>query len=212
MLSIPDPPRSSSSVAYNWIPDRPPGFGRRGWKKKNLPPTGVRNRALVVLLWRAGLRISEALALMPKDLDATEGTIRVLRGKGAKSRITPLDPESFAVIEKWAAVREKLGISARRTLICTLKGTPVQTAYVRALLPRLAKRAGITKRCHPHGLRHSYACDLRREGIDVGVISKALGHSHISTTSLYLDHISPKLVIDTLRNRVWGGVEAVGAK
>lgn len=174
-------------------------------------PTGVRNRALVVLLWRAGLRISEALALLPKDLDPKEGTIRILRGKGAKSRITPLDPESFAVIDKWAAVRERLGISARRTLICTLKGTPVQTAYVRALLPRLAKRAGIVKRCHPHGLRHSYACDLRREGVDILVISRALGHSAISTTSTYLDHISPKLVIDTLRNRTWGGVEAAGA-
>lgn len=175
-------------------------------------PSGVRNRALLVLLWRAGLRISEALALLPKDLSADEGTIRVLRGKGSKSRVVPLDPESFAVIEKWAAVREKLGISARRTLICTLKGTPVQTAYVRALLPRLAKRAGIQKRCHPHGLRHSYACDLRREGVDVGVISKALGHAHVSTTSTYLDHISPKLVIDTLRNRTWGGVEAAGAE
>lgn len=174
-------------------------------------PTGIRNRALLALLWRGGLRISEALALMPKDLDPRDGTARVLRGKGSKSRVVPLDAQAFALIDRWSEWRERLGISARRPLICTLKGTPVQTAYVRQLLPRLAKRAGILKRVHPHGLRHSYACDLRREGIEIGVISKALGHAHVSTTSIYLDHISPKAVVEALRHRTWGGVEPTAA-
>ena len=175
-------------------------------------PTGVRNRALIVLLWRGGLRIAEALALLPKDLSADDGTVRVLRGKGNKSRVVPLDPEAFAVVQRWAEKREKLGIGPRRTLICTLAGEPMKDAYVRVMLPRLAKRAGIVKRVHAHGLRHTYAVELRKEGVDVGVISKALGHSHVSTTSIYLDHVSPQSVIDALRNRAWGGVEAVGAK
>lgn len=178
----------------------------------NRAPTGIRNRALIVLLWRAGLRISEALALHVKDLDAKEGTVRVLHGKGDKSRVVPLDPEAFAVVERWIERRSKLGIGPRRPLICTLAGAPMDDSYVRRMLPRLARRAGIEKRVHAHGLRHSYASDLRREGIEIGVISKALGHAHVSTTSIYLDNISPQTVVDALRNRTWGGVEAAAGK
>lgn len=177
----------------------------------NRAPTGLRNRALIVLLWRCGLRIAEALALLPKDLDEQEGTVRVLRGKGSKSRVVPLDPDAFAVVQRWADKREKLGIGPRRPLLCTLKGGPMADAYVREMLPRLARRAGIVKRVHAHGLRHTYAVDLRKENVDVGIISKALGHSNIGTTAIYLNHVLPRDVIDALRDRRWSGVEAAGA-
>src|SRR5262249_366797 len=77
----------------------------------NRAPTGVRNRALLVLLYRAGCRISEALRLLPKDLDRGAGTTTVLRGKGGKRRTIGLDPGAFAVVERWLDVRTKLGIS-----------------------------------------------------------------------------------------------------
>src|SRR2546425_7088610 len=118
----------------------------------NRAPTGIRNRALLVLLYRGGLRVSEALRLQPKDLDRDAGTVTVLVGKGGKRRTIGLDPGAFAVIERWLDKRAALGINGRAPLLCTLKGQPVASAYVRGLMPRLARRAGIDKRVHPHGL------------------------------------------------------------
>ena len=166
-------------------------------------PTGIRNRALLILLWRGGLRVSEALALKSKDLDAQQGTIRVLEGKGRKARTIGLDPESWPILQQWAERRAKLGINGDRPFICTLSGTAVSTQYVRALMPRLARRAGIEKRVHAHGLRHTMASELRQEGVEMGVISKQLGHANIATTSRYLDHVCPQAVIQAMAHRKW---------
>ena len=73
-------------------------------------PTGIRNRALITILYRGGLRISEALSLLPKDLDPDAGTVRVLNGKGSKARTVGLDPLSFAVISRWLDVRHRRGM------------------------------------------------------------------------------------------------------
>ncbi len=168
-------------------------------------PTGVRNRALLVVLYRAGLRISEALALRPKDLDRARGTLRVLHGKGDKSRTVGMDPDAFAALERWLDRRAFLGVKGSAPIFCTLAGEQVSTAYVRAMLPRLRKRAGIEKRVHAHGLRHTLASELRAEGVDIGSISKQLGHSSISTTARYLDHVAPQAVIDVMRARRFPG-------
>lgn len=165
--------------------------------------TGLRNQALIVILWRGGLRIGEALALRPKDLDASCGTVRVLNGKGGKSRVVGLDAEAWAVIQRWLDKRKELGVHGHRPLFCTLKGTALHATYVRSLFARLAKKAGITKRVHPHALRHTHACELRVEGVDVGIISKQLGHASIATTARYLDHISPTAVVEAMRRRTW---------
>lgn len=77
----------------------------------------------------------------------------------------------------------------------------MSTAYVRQMLPRLARKAGIAKRVHAHGLRHTHAAELRREGKDIGAISKQLGHSSISTTARYLDHIAPEDVARAIAGR-----------
>ena len=140
---------------------------------------------------------------MPKDLNPTAGTIRLLHGKGDKARTVGLDPAAWAILQRWLDKRKQLGISGHRPLICTLAGGPLKDAYVRSLLPRLARKAGIDKRVHAHGLRHTMAVELRQEGVDVGIISKQLGHSNISTTSRYLDHIAPQAVIDTMARRTW---------
>ena len=100
------------------------------------PPTGLRNRALLTLLYRGGLRVSVALALYPKDVDADAGTVTVLHGKGDKRRTVGLDPAAFAVLEQWIARRATLRLNGRQPLLCTLDGAPVKDAYVRALLPR----------------------------------------------------------------------------
>jgi site-specific recombinase XerD len=166
-------------------------------------PTGVRNRALIAVLYRGQLRISEALALKPKDLDRKTGTVRVLHGKGDRSRTVGLDDGAWAILELWLRSRHALGFSGRRPLFCTLQGDHLQPSYCRTLLARLGRKAGIDKRVHPHGLRHTGAAELRAEGVDIGIISKQLGHSSIATTAQYLDHISPSAVVQAMRERTW---------
>jgi site-specific recombinase XerD len=169
----------------------------------NRAPTGIRNRAMLVLLYRAGCRISEALRLLPKDLDRTAGTATVLRGKGGTRRTIGLDPGAFAVVERWLDVRAKLGISSRTPIICTLKGKPVASAYVRALMLRLARRVGIEKRVHAHGLRHTHAAELALEGHPMNLIQAQLGHASLATTSRYLAHIAPAELVRAMRARTW---------
>jgi len=74
---------------------------------------------------------------------------------------------------------------------------------VRRWLPGLGRRAGIGKRVHAHGLRHTHAAQLREEGVDIGIISKQLGHASIPTTAHYLDHIAPWAVVDAVAQRAW---------
>ena len=164
-------------------------------------PTGVRNRALLVLLYRGGLRLSEALRLYPKDLDRDAGTVTVLVGKGGKRRTIGLDPGAFAVVERWLDKRAALGINGLAPLLCTLRGQPVASAYVRGLMPRLARRVGIEKRVHPHGLRHTHAAELAFEGVPMNAIQAQLGHSSLATTSRYLAHIAPAELVKAMQAR-----------
>ena len=150
--------------------------------------TGLRNRALIVVLWRAGLRIAESLALHPRDLD--DGVLRLRRGKGSKSRVVALDPEAIAVVQAWLERKSRLGIGG--PILSTLKGQPLLPSYVRNLLPRLARKAGIAKRVHAHGLRHTFAAELADERADIRVIQHALGHSSLATTQRYVDHLGRK--------------------
>ena len=75
--------------------------------------------------------------------------------------------------------------------------------YIRVLFPRLGRLAGIAKRVHAHGFRHTHAAELRAEGVDIGIISKQLGHRTIATTARYLDLIGPYAVIEALHGRTW---------
>lgn len=177
-------------------------------------PVALRNRALITLMYRAGLRVSEALALAPKDVDLVNGIVRVLHGKGDRYRAVGLDPGAAAVVAAWLAERGRAQRVAARAngvgnplatapLLCTVYGTPVTTGYVRRLMKRLGRQAGIAKRVHAHGLRHTHAAQLREEGVDVGIISRQLGHRSLLTTIQYLDHIQPTAVVDAMRGRDW---------
>jgi len=166
-------------------------------------PTGIRNRALIVLMYRGGLRVGEALALRPKDLDRQAGTVRVLHGKGDRARTVGLDPQAFAVLERWLDKRAARGINGHAPIFCTLKGRPVSTSYVRVLLPRLARKAKIEKRVHPHGLRHTHAAELAREGVPARLIQEQLGHGSLQTTDAYLKRIAPQELIEAMQRREW---------
>jgi len=167
--------------------------------------TGVRNRAMIAVLYRSGLRITEALSLHSKDLNAAAGTVTVLNGKGGRSRTVGMDPGGFAMVAAWIEKRAALGIdpNQRGPLLCLRDGSRIESSYIRTLLPRLARIAGIQKRVHAHGLRHTHAAELRSEGVEVGIISKQLGHASIATTAVYLDHIQPLSVVAKIRVRKW---------
>lgn len=162
-------------------------------------PTGIRNRAIIVIMYRGGLRVSEALALKPSDVDPAKGTVRVLHGKGNKSRVVGLDDGSMAIVRLWVEKRKTLGL-ANGKLFCTLDGKQVSDRYVRDMLKRLAAKAGIEKRVHPHGLRHSHAVELVDAGTPVNAIQAQLGHASLAVTDRYLRHVAPADVIAIGRN------------
>ena len=169
----------------------------------NRAPTGIRNRALIALAWRSGLRIGEVLALQPKDVELVSGTVVVQRGKGGKRRVVGIDAGTAALVERWLDVRRRRGIDGRAPVFCTLSGAPIDQSYVRHLLPRLARKAGIDKRAHAHGLRHAYAVELEREGATVSAIRDLLGHSSLAVTDRYLRRLGASSAIDFARQRKW---------
>jgi site-specific recombinase XerD len=166
-------------------------------------PTGVRNRALIAVCWRCGLRIGEALALATKDFDPDSGTLIVQRGKGGKRRVVGVDAGTVALVSRWLDVRTKRGLAGRSPLFCTLAGRPMGQSYIRHLLPRLARKAGIERRVHAHGLRHAFAVDLARSGAPLYVVRDALGHASIATTQIYLSRVGAHEAVEAMRNREW---------
>jgi integrase/recombinase XerC len=166
-------------------------------------PTGVRNRALLATLYRAGLRLDEALALVPEDIDTAEGVVRVgCRGAGSY-RSAGIDSAALEIVEQWLAVRATLKVGDDAPLFCTLAGAHIQPAYVRQLLPRLAEKAGIDKRVHAQGLRYTHAAELAAEGMAAELIQAQLGHESLASTDRYLRRVSLDERIGALRRREW---------
>lgn len=175
----------------------------------NRSHSGVRMRALLAVLFGSGLRIAEALALMPRDVDTNRCQIRVRHGKGNKSRTVGIDPQSCAMIDRWLERRTTLLLTGRQPVFCTYSennhGRAMSQRYVRTALVRLAERAGIEKRVHPHGLRHSLASAMVDEGQPLHVISAQLGHGSTATTDRYLRDIAPQELISRMQERDWLG-------
>lgn len=170
-------------------------------------PTGLRNRAMIAIIYRTGLRIRETLALFLDDVDLDAGTVRVLVGKGKVDRTVGVDSGAAAHVDAWLPYWQLVSdrFDDRTPLFCTRHGKRVLPSYVRDLLPRLARRAGIAKRVHAHGLRHTHAAQLAAEGHPVNLIQAQLGHRNVATTNRYLDHIHPTELIERMRARTWDG-------
>jgi site-specific recombinase XerD len=169
----------------------------------NKAPTGVRNRAMIAFAWRTGCRLGEVLAVRPKDLDPNGGTVIVQRGKGGKRRIVGLDAGTVALLQRWLDARRARNITGRAPVFCTLGGGVLDQSYVRHLLPRLARKAGIDKRVHAHALRHAYAIELEREGATVSTIRDLLGHSSLAVTDRYLRRLGAGEAVQFARTRTW---------
>jgi site-specific recombinase XerD len=163
---------------------------------------GRRLRGLIVILWRAGLRIQEALALAESDLDQRRGALLVRRGKGGRRREVGMDAWGWEELEPWLELRLQLPVGP---LFCVINGATCgrhwSSAAARADLRRTALEAGVRRRFAPHQLRHAHAVELAREGVSLIVIQRQLGHSNLGITSVYLQGIDNAEIIETVHAR-----------
>ncbi|MFI7589347.1 site-specific tyrosine recombinase XerD [Spongisporangium articulatum] len=159
-------------------------------------PAGLRDRALLELLYGCGARISEAVGLAVDDLDRTDGLVR-LHGKGDKQRIVPVGSFALAAVEAYL-VRGRPALAARGSgsawLFLNARGGPLSRQSAWAVLAGAADRADLAGRVSPHTLRHSFATHLLEGGADVRVVQELLGHASVTTTQLYT-----KVSADALR-------------
>jgi len=163
---------------------------------------GARLRAMIVVLWRGGLRVQEALALSERDLDPRRGSVLVANGKGGRRREIGMDAWGWEQLRPWLTARVELPVGA---LFCIIdgptRGRPWSSAGVRVELRRLAAQAGVRRRFAPHQLRHAHALELAREGVPLNIIQRQLGHVNLGTTSIYLQGIDTQEIIATVHAR-----------
>ena len=155
-------------------------------------PRALRDRALVELLYGAGLRVGEAVGLGKTDVDLERRIVRAT-GKGSKERIVPVGrPAAEALRRYLARGRPHLDRRHRPELFLNAKGGGLTRAGVFLILRRLAQKAGLEpERVHPHLLRHSFATHLLEGGADLRSVQEMLGHADLSTTELYT-HVSDR--------------------
>jgi site-specific recombinase XerD len=155
-------------------------------------PRAMRDRALVELLYGAGLRVSEAVGLDRRAVDLDDRLVRAL-GKGQKERLVPLGRPAVEALRRDLALgRPQLDRRTRPELFLNARGGPLTRAGAFLILRRLAEKAGLDPhRVHPHLLRHSFATHLLEGGADLRSVQEMLGHADLSTTELYT-HVSDR--------------------
>jgi site-specific recombinase XerD len=165
-------------------------------------PFGRRLRGLIVVLWRAGLRISEALALTEGDLEISRGSVVVRRGKGGRRREVGMDDWAWQQLRPWLETRVSLPVGP---LFCVVsgptRGRPWSSSQARTDLHATASKAGVRRRFAPHQLRHAHAVEMAREGLPINVIQRQLGHANLGVTSIYLQGIDSGEIIEMVRTR-----------
>ena len=140
----------------------------------------IRNRALVELVYSAGLRSAEAVGLDLGDVDFEQELVHVREGKGAKDRVVPLGEEAAALLAQYLhTARPQLVRGAEDAFFVSVRGRRLDTSTLRRLVP------------HPHRLRHAFATHLLEGGADLRTIQELLGHSSLSTTQMY-SHVDAK--------------------
>ena len=167
-------------------------------------PEGVRLRGIIVVLWRAGLRISEALALNETDLDPGRGSLVVRHGKGDKRREVGMDRWAWTHLAAVARAPKRTCRSGDCSAWCAARhaGTAVRIRQVserNCITP--PRVAGVRRRFAPHQLRHAHAVEMSREGISLLVIQRQLGHADLAITSRYLRGIDNTEIIAAVHER-----------
>jgi integrase len=183
-----DPPSVEEIVAVM----RAAGDGRHG----------CRLRGLIVVLWRAGLQIHEALALNESDLDHRRGALLVRRGKGGRRREVGMDEWAWEHLQRCVEVRLDLPIGP---LFCVINGPTRERSWsaaaARAELRRRAATSGVRRRFAPHQFHHAHAVEVAHEGVRLIAIQRQLGHSNLGITSIDLQGIDNAEIIEAVHAR-----------
>ena len=167
-------------------------------------PLGLRDRAMIELLYGSGLRVSELVGLSLSAFDARAGLLRV-SGKGNKERVVPVGESALAALKTYLEEGRPRLLSGQpdrhRALFLSRRRTPMTRQNFFLMLRKLARKAGIdSERVSPHVLRHAFATDLLEGGADLRSIQAMLGHSDLSTTQVYT-HVGRGRLRDTVEER-----------
>ena len=160
-------------------------------------PTGLRNRAILEVMYRAGLRVSEVVGLRPSDIRWESSILEIHQGKGSKDRNVPFDQETLGWLRAWDTNRHK-----SRRFFCTLQGNEMSSRYIQSMVKRLAHKASLQRaqKITPHVLRHTYATELLADGFTIREVQELLGHSSVATTQIYT-HVRPEHLVEKIIRR-----------
>lgn len=158
-------------------------------------PRGLRDRALLEVLYATGLRVSELLALTLAQVDLDAGVVTTM-GKGRKERVVPIGDEAVSWVRRYLATGRPALAAAKKTtprLFLNLRGTPLTRMGFWKILRGYGVAAGISRAISPHVLRHSFATHLLERGADLRAIQMMLGHADLSTTQIYTHVLDERL-------------------
>ena len=166
-------------------------------------PTGCRNYAILMMMYGAGLRVSEVCNLNELDVNFETGIIYVQEGKGGKDRYVPMTDDVVEAAENWLKVRPESDY-----FFCTLKGGQLDTRYIREMCYRISKKTEVyiqdgkkTRPVNPHALRHSFATEILKSGdFNIRELQELMGHSDISTTQIYT-HVVMDDIVEKFKGR-----------
>ena len=149
-------------------------------------PFGLRDRAMIELLYASGLRISELANARLENFDEKERILRVT-GKGNKTRLVPVGSKASEALAAYLALERPKLVKTRSgsEIFLSARGTKLTTARIWQVVKRVARHSGLEQNIYPHLLRHSFATHLLGNGADLRIIQEMLGHADISTTQVY---------------------------
>lgn len=149
-------------------------------------PLGIRDRAILELLYSSGLRVSELCSVLLQLVDLELGALKVL-GKGAKERVVPIGGKALSSLAHYVEIARPslVKVNTGSTLFISKRGSAISRKTIWAMVVKYGKEARIEKAVKPHALRHSFATHLLSGGADLRVIQELLGHADIGTTQIY---------------------------